>query len=262
MYNLLIVDDEPLICEGIRSKIIRMNRSDIRGIRIAHDGREAMDLVNAAPPDIIITDIKMPKMDGITLLKSLSKERPSIKFIILSGYGDYEYVREAFKYGASDYLLKPVSFLDLSDQLQLVMEHFESEEMEESVPVAVIEEIISSKQEVRQKVGEGRSVIDLAKAYIRQNYRTNLQLAEVANRYSMNYSYFSSLFKKETGMTFTSFLTKIRMEEACRLLRDPTQRVKEVAESVGYDNAHHFSRAFKNVYRFSPNQFRSGLYVD
>lgn len=258
MYNLLIVDDEPLICEGIRSKIIRMDRPDIGRIRIAHDGREAVGMIHDAAPHIILTDIKMPQMDGITLLRSVARTHPDIKFLILSGFGDYEYVREAFKYGVSDYLLKPVSYADLSDQLGHVIGRLEPPAAEPMHHVSGF----AKPAAARHKPEEGSSVIELAKTYIQQHYRHNLQLAEVANRYSMNYSYFSSLFKKETGMTFTAFLTKIRMEEACRLLRDPTQRVKEIAESVGYDNAHHFSRAFKNVYSYSPNQFRSEIFIE
>ncbi|WP_443147020.1 helix-turn-helix transcriptional regulator [Paenibacillus sp. HWE-109] len=82
---------------------------------------------------------------------------------------------------------------------------------------------------------------------------------EVANRVSMNYSYFSKLFKERMGLTFTAYLTKIRIEEAQKLLKDPALRIHEISEKVGYSNAYHFSRAFKNHCGISPKEFRNTM---
>ncbi|MCU6709039.1 response regulator [Paenibacillus sp. J5C_2022] len=243
MYSVLIVDDEPLICEGIRSKLLRMNRVDISSIRIAYNGVHAQEQMASKVPDLILCDIKMPDMDGISLMKATSAKYRGATFIFLSGFGDYNYVREAFKYGAADYLLKPVSFTDLQKQLLAAIKLVDSRRSEAS--------------EADDDTADRGSIIDLSKTYIQQNFQRPLTLSNVANEFSMNYSYFSTLFKKETGMTFTSYLTKIRMKEAKKLLGDPTIRIHEIAGMVGYDSAYNFSRAFKSHFLLSPNRYRS-----
>ncbi|MDG0809843.1 helix-turn-helix domain-containing protein [Cohnella rhizosphaerae] len=91
---------------------------------------------------------------------------------------------------------------------------------------------------------------------MREHFNRDIQLAEMANRVSMNYSYFSRLFKERTGLTFTAYLIKVRMEEARKLLQDPTLRINEVSDRVGYGNLYHFSRAFKNYFGMSPKEYR------
>ena len=105
---------------------------------------------------------------------------------------------------------------------------------------------------------EGAVIAD-AKSYVHQHFNRDIQLAEVANRVSMNYSYFSTLFKERMGMTFTAYLIKVRMEEAQKLLKDPTLRIHEISEKVGYSNQFHFSRAFKNYFGMSPKEFRNTM---
>ncbi|MFD0959302.1 response regulator transcription factor [Paenibacillus chungangensis] len=239
MYSVLIVDDEPLICEGIKSKLLRMDLIDISSIRMAYNGMHAQEQIASKVPDLILCDIKMPDMDGISLMKTTSAKYRTVTFIFLSGYGDYNYVREAFKYGAADYLLKPVSFTDLQKQLQ-----------------AAFKFVDLRRSEAADDETERGSIIDLSKTYIQQHFQRPLTLSKVANEFSMNYSYFSTLFKKETGMTFTSYLMKIRMNEAKKLLGDPTIRIHEIAEKVGYDSAYNFSRAFKSHFLLSPNRYR------
>ncbi|CAK4834051.1 unnamed protein product [Aphanomyces euteiches] len=112
----------------------------------------------------------------------------------------------------------------------------------------------------KQTAGENAepevTVISFAESYIREHFNRDIQLAEMANRVSMNYSYFSSLFKERTGLTFTAYLIKVRMEEARKLLQDPTWRINEVSDRVGYSNPYHFSRAFKNYFGISPKEYR------
>ena len=100
------------------------------------------------------------------------------------------------------------------------------------------------------------SQIEVAQQFIIDNFSKDISMADVADNINMSYSYFSKLFKEETGMTFSKYLTKIRMEKAKDLLQNPTYRVNEIACMVGYDNLYHFSRAFKSYYGMSPNQFR------
>ncbi|WP_164716681.1 helix-turn-helix domain-containing protein [Paenibacillus whitsoniae] len=535
MYKVLIIDDEEWIGQGVKAKLERANVGGVTQIEVAGGGLQGMEMALNLQPHVIITDIRMPDVDGIQVIQELSKSLPRTKFIMLSGYGDYPYVREAFKYGAQDYLLKPAASDELGKQVETAIagieldqledrlanqnrtdakallaarlplfihgakrnrheaaepssaqeaasgvkrsdsllsletyfehpnfvmamlsfgdmtfseEHLESvqdcmqslvdaEEMEahlrhiafhdrqgdvclvfnytatalsletlvnllsqtvamlrkgkDKSPVAsvsqtgrgiddlprlykqaqqamserilrqscdVIQTIVppgqtgtwlpakkeveelkqaaeslyveqihawvdrhlrdelrpkmsleqlkaiydvvlseihrhvhdrflldegeraaafntfhtldelrhylksyatDTKQLISEQSALGDTVITVAEAIVREHYNRDLQLAEVANRVSMNYSYFSKLFKERTGLTFTAYLIKVRMEEAKRLLKDPILRINEISEKVGYGNLYHFSRAFKNYFGISPKEYRKTL---
>ncbi|MBS6195052.1 MAG: helix-turn-helix domain-containing protein [Clostridiales bacterium] len=114
MYNILIVDDEYYICEGLNKKISLLNLPDIGEIRTCLSGEAALDICKTYKPQIVFTDIKMNGMDGIRLIHSLSQKLHPVQFIVLSGYDDFNYVKGAFQNGAIDYLLKPIMNEDLS----------------------------------------------------------------------------------------------------------------------------------------------------
>lgn len=121
MFRLLIADDEHYARIGIKSSI---NWSDI-GVKIvgeARDGEEALQLAIEHKPDLILSDIRMPFMDGIELLEQVKKILPDCGFIILSGYSEFEYARQAIKHGAMAYLLKPI---DRQQLMQTVMDALE-----------------------------------------------------------------------------------------------------------------------------------------
>ncbi|KRE64657.1 helix-turn-helix domain-containing protein [Paenibacillus sp. Soil750] len=520
MYTVLIIDDEELIGSGVKAKLERANVAGIRDIYVANGGPQGLAMAKTLQPNIIITDIRMPELDGIQLIRELTPLLTRTKFIMLSGYGDYPYVREAFKYGAQDYLLKPAASDELGQQVQSAIASIEKDtlndqlvernqtdaralliarlplvihgsnamvsskdsepqqsleayfthprfavsmfsfgdvtfseehldrvsecleqcvqeddltshlrflafhdvlgsvclvfnyaasisfdtvqgvlskavillrngnlrtptasisqsgqglddlsrlykqahhamserilrepsevfetlepmdrtdawlpvkkEMEEfkqaaetlhveriglwvdrhlrdvlrsqmsleqlkSIYDLVLSEIhrhvherflfeeteratafdtfhtlgelrhylksyaTDTKQLISEQANLGETVITVAESIVREHYSRDLQLAEVANRVSMNYSYFSKLFKERTGLTFTAYLTKVRMEEAQKLLKNPTLRINEISEKVGYGNLYHFSRAFKNYFGVSPKEHRKSM---
>lgn len=128
MYKLLLVDDEKQIRDGLK-KIIPWEDYGICICGEASDGREALELIRKEHPQIIITDIQMPGMDGIELMQMAQEENESIQFIVLSGYNDFPLVRKAMRAGAVDYLLKPSSREDI---VQIIDEI--TENIEETVP--------------------------------------------------------------------------------------------------------------------------------
>lgn len=108
IFHLLIVDDEPTIRKGL-SNFIKWDTLDSIVDAAACDGAEAMELIRQKQPDIVITDIRMPLVDGIALSKFIYEEYPQIKVILLTGYADFQYAQAAIRYAVSDFLLKPTS---------------------------------------------------------------------------------------------------------------------------------------------------------
>ena len=129
MLKLLIADDERIIRETI-FHLIDWEKYDIEVIGLCQNGIEAYDMILDESPDIVLTDIRMPGMGGLELIKKLSHTDLFIQFIILSGYGEFEYAKEAMKYGVKHYLLKPCNELQILecikqcklDYSQMIME--------------------------------------------------------------------------------------------------------------------------------------------
>ncbi|KWX88058.1 AraC family transcriptional regulator, partial [Paenibacillus riograndensis] len=123
MYNVLVADDEPRHRRGI-ADMIKQLRPEYR-IFMVKDGLEALRIIEDNRIDIILTDIRMPNMDGLTLIERMESRRERVKIVILSVYGNFEYARQALQLGAFDYLLKPLAFPELSgilDKLDTALE--------------------------------------------------------------------------------------------------------------------------------------------
>ena len=129
MYRVFLVDDEPLICKGLRETV----EWDSLGLEIAgeaHNGVEAMELIAATHPHILITDIRMPGMDGISLIKAIREQDLNIRIIILSGYSDYQFLKEAIRLGVDGYLLKPIDTDELISNLNNLVNTIEKEQLQ------------------------------------------------------------------------------------------------------------------------------------
>lgn len=121
IITLLIVDDEAQIRSGLRS-IIPWEDYSVSVIGTAASGAEALDKIRYYEPDIVITDIQMPGMSGLELVRRAKKEQFDCSFVILSGYDEFEYARTAIKYGVKEYLLKPISIKDLTELISSLKE--------------------------------------------------------------------------------------------------------------------------------------------
>ena len=106
LCKILIVDDEYLLRQGIKH-LVDWNKEGFEIIGEASNGKEALDFIEKLKPHIIISDIVMPVMDGVDLAKIVKKKYPEIQIVILSGYSDFNYVKDTFKLGVKDYVLKP-----------------------------------------------------------------------------------------------------------------------------------------------------------
>ena len=116
MFSILIADDEELIRSGLTARLEYIGIvPDI--LYEASDGKEALNIIRDKQPDIVITDVRMPVMDGIALLETVKKDFPNIEFIILTGYAEFEYAKRAMDFGVHSYILKPISNAELKNAL-------------------------------------------------------------------------------------------------------------------------------------------------
>lgn len=128
MIKVLIVDDEPKLRQGLQT-LIPWEKLGFTVIAAASNGREALKMIGEEPPDVVIADIRMPVMDGLQLIQNLRSAGGQMECIILSGYADFEYAKQAIQYGVAGYLLKPINIREMSATLQQVRERIEAERL-------------------------------------------------------------------------------------------------------------------------------------
>lgn len=126
MLKVFLVEDEIVMREGIK-KNIQWEKEGFEFVGDASDGELAYPLIQKTKPDILITDIRMPFMDGLELSRLVKQELPDIKIMILSGYDEFEYAKEAIKIGITDYLVKPISGAKLLEAVKKVAQVIEEE---------------------------------------------------------------------------------------------------------------------------------------
>src|SRR5690625_578904 len=128
MYRVLLVDDERTILEGI-SNIIDWESLGTTLCGTAKNGIEALEFIKKNNPDIVISDIMMPGLDGIALLKQVYQTHPHMKWILLSGYGEFEYAQTAMGFGVRHYLLKPSNEEDIYHALKEIVHDLRQEKL-------------------------------------------------------------------------------------------------------------------------------------
>ncbi len=242
MMKVVIVEDEALVRRGI---VLAVDWAgvDCAVVGEAADGAEALEVIRRCQPELIVTDIKMPRMDGIEMVRRLRAEGNRAQVIILTAYSDFAYAQSAVKLGAVDYLLKP----------------FHDGELEEAVSRLRSRVGRSGAPARRPDVAlEGKSkYVKEALRYIDRHYGDpDISVSSVARSLGISEGHLSHEFKKETSRTLGSYLTDCRIHAAMELLRDCRNKVYEVAERVGYRDITYFSATFKKVVGMTPSEFQ------
>ncbi len=150
MYSVFLVDDEPIVLEGIRTKI-DWESSGFTFAGEATDGEIALSMIHELKPDILITDIKMPFMDGLQLAAAIKKTQPWIKIIILSGHDEFDYAKKAISIGIEDYLLKPFTSEEVINALKKAALQIDKERKQLSDISRMKEELKSSEKLIQKE---------------------------------------------------------------------------------------------------------------
>ncbi len=387
MIKVLIADDESTIREGIKNAVL-WSELDMVVVAEADNGKIALELAIEHRPHLLLVDINMPVLNGLSLIEKIKVELPESLVIIITGYNEFEYARQGIMLVVTDYLLKPVSKVALKNALKRAGEQIESMEQERRINTSLKQHIDDNKDILLEKIlqeittqmcgsdevekklsffnldtsnnpymylitpifvsdhthkevlvvlaelkelfqnskkhcvylvegnivilsfpsnmneqmeddaiitktlgkhnypsyknsafveggiagsaktynllSEGYNqksnyslIIKLALKYINENYQNKeISINDVAESINISPSYLSKMFKKDLSLTFVDYLSLVRARNATKLLSDPTMKIYEIAEQVGYNSQHYFCTAFKKIYNVSPIEFR------
>ncbi|MBZ4646881.1 MAG: two-component system, response regulator YesN [Petroclostridium sp.] len=249
MYKLLIVDDEQWIRQGLR-EVIDWEMYGISEVWEAEDGGCALDIIRKNQPDIVITDIRIPDVNGLELSTILKQEYPQIKVIFISGYQDFNYAREAISLGVYNYILKPLNENEVIKTVQKCIIDIEKERLQQR-------ETNQPKNRFEELKGTGmRKIIREVVDYVNKYYNKKVSLASAADFVHLNPSYLSKLFCEEMGEPFTRYLMKVRIQKAKELLKEPRYKIYEVGDRVGYSDIKYFVKIFKDMEGMTPAEYR------
>ncbi|MDR0248166.1 MAG: response regulator [Oscillospiraceae bacterium] len=239
MRSVLIADDESIILKGL-SEYIPWDTVGCAVSAAVKDGHEAIEAIKSNPPDIVITDIKMPRKSGLDVARFVHENCPNIQVIILTGFAEFEYARQAIAYGVAEYALKPVSKDSLLESVDRLLQK------------------AATEQKPEQRVRRYRPLVEKSMRHIRIHYKENLSLESIAALIPANPSHLSRTFKKDTGESLTEYISRFRVEKAKELLTETDMLAYEVAEAVGFNDPTYFSLVFKRYAGVSPKDFRRG----
>lgn len=244
MYKVMIIDDEELVRKGI-SMEVNWKALDCVIVAEASNGEEGLELARKYSPDLIITDIRMPKMDGIEMVRCLRDDGDDVSVIFLTAYSDFSYAKSAIELYADNYLLKP----------------FEDGELEAAVLRSIdklnTESADNDTDPLMLKKGDKSKYVMKAIEYIAGHYTDkDLSIVQVAEKIGLSEGHLSRIFKRETDYTIANYIIRFRMREAARMLKDCSNKVYEVADFVGYRDLTYFSSTFKKIVGFSPSEYQ------
>lgn len=249
-YQVLIIDDEIFMCEALK-QVIHKYCSEYEVVDIAYNGIEGLRHVenrkkNDLQYDLIFTDIRMPKMDGLKFLKSIREKGINTPVIIITGHSEFEYSRTALRLGATDYILKPLD----RNEIREVLDHL-TEQMRKVA--------MSVDEDVWEKTNNRSEMIQSMLEYMEQYYMEDLSISFFSGKTNFNPSYLSRIFKLETGKGFIQQLIDIRIKHAQRLLVTTGLHASEIGEKVGYSDKNHFGKIFKKEIGLPPGVYREQM---
>jgi two-component system response regulator YesN len=250
--TVYIVDDKRLIRESL-VQTVRWHTLGFSVVGSSGDGIVAEEDIRRLRPDIVVTDIRMPGLDGLSLTTRIRELLPSTQVIIITGYDEFEYAQQSLRAGAVDIILKPIRNEDLEQALAKASERIKNNDE----PSMISGELPPSFSEDHPVGILTRAVI----LYIEKNLGSDISLAAMADMYLVTPSHLSRTFKKETGWTFLKYLTHRRIEESRTLLADPSRRISEISETCGFRTPTRFTQLFKRIIGKTPSEYRKGFGV-
>lgn len=251
MYKLMVADDEPLIRRGIK-QLIDLSSLQIKEIYEASTGEEALKIFEEFKPEIVLMDINMPKIDGLSVAKKIKVINPNTKIAIITGYNYFDYAQTAIKIGVEDYILKPISKKDVSEIIVKLVNSLQVRKKDREIE-KVLEKITTDSQD---NIAKNNYKV-LIQNIVEESYTdSQFTLTVLSEKLELSSGYLSTIFKKYFGISFQDYLLQKRMEKAKLLLLTTELKNYKIAEQVGFEDVNYFITKFKKYYKITPKQYR------
>lgn len=260
--KVLMVEDEELTREGLY-RCIPWESLGITQVDMAEDGEEGLRKALELEPDIVMADVRMPRLDGITMAFEIRKKLRSCRFIFISGYCDKEYLKSAIQLAAVNYIEKPIEPSEIIDALKKSILQVE----EERRRAAIEEEYRAHFKGVLEEIPEedlvpaswqpSTHMADRIEGYIQENFSDlNLSLTKLADEFELSKQYMCWLYKREKNETINQSIIRIRLKWAKEYMRrNPFVKIKDVAAKSGFADSSYFIKIYKKYEQMTPADY-------
>ena len=219
MWKVIAADDEGYIREALQ-KLINWGKMNCSLEKVVSDGQELLEEIGEEMPDIVITDIQMPGVDGLEVCKYIYETCPETQVIILTAYSDFEYAKRAIKYSVCEYVLK-ISIID---------------ELPQAVEKAIGKlSRLKKELEIQEhtKAEEPESLLDQIEQYLEENFRKKITLDDIADTLHVNRSYLSRYYKNKTGVNLFDEILMKRVEKAKEYISGALSAMLDLGKGSG-----------------------------
>ncbi|MGO4936182.1 response regulator transcription factor [Fundicoccus sp. Sow4_H7] len=275
MFKSIIVDDEKNIRERMANHF-PWGDFQFEVVGTAANGLDALKLIDDLQPDLVMTDIKMPKMDGLELVEIIHEKYPHIVVIILTAYRDFELAQKAINFNVKGFLVKPIMksdfrqmMLRIQDEAKLKAKQMNTHTHPNAATTVTNHPQVTNQSEnkiIPSPIERPEATLKIRKSnnryvnyaiqYVQEHYTENITLKDIADKLFIHEAYFSKLFNEETEVGFNAYVNFIRIENAKRLIIYSDQQLKEISTTVGFSSHSYFNRVFKQIVGDSPLSYR------
>ena len=218
--RILIAEDEQRTRQGL-VRVLQSLRDEYEIVAQASNGKAALEMILEQKPDVVFIDIKMPFMDGLSVIEAARAQGIKAEFVIVSAYADFDFAKQSISLGVIEYLLKPLT----RDEAEAVL----------------------------------KKMILQALDIIQSGYAGKISQKKLAEDLGLSQEYFSYLFGKNIGENFSTFLREYRIEQAQYMLREEICDQRDVPYQVGFSDSKYFKKVFREVTGKSPSEYLSEI---
>ena len=240
--RILIAEDEQRARRGLKSLITSISDKYEVTAEVS-DGKQALELIQIIKPDVVFTDLRMPYMDGISLIKSVQALELQTKYVIVSAYEEFEVARQALSLGVSDYLVKPITY----DEVKELLERLENS--------SCFEKMDTSHSALKERYPDAHPLVRKCLNFIESGYASKISQKELAENLGVSQEYLCYLFNKDVGEPFSKFVKNYRIKAAKRLLLSEGIKKDEVPYSVGFSDPKYFNKVFREIVGLSVAEY-------
>lgn len=254
MIKVMVVDDDHLVRKGFIA-MMPWREHNLEVVGEAGNGKKALEFLENNQVDLLITDLAMPVMSGIDLMRCVKERYRDISMVVLTFHQDFELIQEALRLGALDYMTK----VELEhEQMDEILRRIVGKMQEQHVRTreTKVENHLFAEEDEGPYSPEVKASIWKAVDIIHQEFQNELHLPDIAKRVNMSRSYFSRCFRDIAGKTFNDFIREVRVNHAKVLLSQTGKTIGWIATQAGYPNEKYFGKVFRELTGMLPGEFR------
>lgn len=249
MSVVLIVEDEELERDFLKTIILdELTPEDL--LLTSDSGLQAILLAKQHKPDIIIMDLMISELDGLTAIQEIRKFLPNAIISILSSYSEFSYAQKAISFRVFEYLLKPIKPTAFKEVFCKMLKAIPGEN----------EQIKGNPEDTNIETKEEKQYfVEASVKYIKDHFKEKLTLEMVASKVFVNPKYFSHVFKKEMGISFTEYVVNLKIQYACKLLETTNYKAYRISLECGFSDPSYFNRVFYTQMNMTPQTYRKSI---